>query len=738
MRSSDNFPPFFWAGSILVLMALVKNIAASGDDCTPPGRSDLKCTILPTQACKDRDDSLYVPAQPNDYPNSARDLKIDQYQFLHTNGKYYTRLNITFKGPDSVDLLYVKAFEVKLTIMSGGRAGTFLCRILNLTAANITDVNSMVQTKFSLFGLTVMQNTQYLVNVRSLPEPSTTNSDAKDIYKYINTPSAEIQKVDINNTANWAFFIETVFDERELTVSFSKPPEEYKFTQFLVQLIRHDIVKDKKVAVKREVTGDYSVVFEKINLLIPGLYQVAVEPYLNRKCPCKMNGRCESCSISITSEFNITFGIGTEAPIATTVQSSWPSSTVNTPGQPVSEPSTMSTQAPAGLGLLLGVSIPVTIILVALLVVVIIFLYRRCESEDHCPIIKSQKEPLQSDGPDDFYCSNVNGVPVKSPGRSQTPPMPIALNTSTTILLLYYADDESHKRAVFCLADFLEGHCSMKVFLHDRCTNDISSKGQDNWVVEKIKMVDWIVILNSEGAYEQYKLITKPCQQDSYILSDMFLCAIKMLDRYTDVYKHKFISAYFPYTNKKDLILQFTPKGIHYKLMDDLEQFFLRVNNYEKYNKNEVIDAAIANSREYYFTEPGRQLREIMNWKMKHTSGTSGEADVEHQNNFDSGIESGFKNHPFGNFKANVKNLKPEGLFDPNWGDGDDDSSGSLRDPDSLSCGSIGSAGRAEFDKFYRDCPVNGLYTDYQGMTRPNYQQEANDIDVSSIVPMDI
>ncbi|XP_064619557.1 uncharacterized protein LOC135482998 [Lineus longissimus] len=535
-------------------------------------RPNMKCAVLNTKACRARPTATYRASKSGYYPGSPRDLKVDTYLKYNPADKIlYPVVNISFKGPDDATLIFVKGFEVTLMIASGEHASWELaiCRLFDLSAANITndDVVTSSQIEFSYKGCfsLLRKKTTYRVRVRSLPEPTTINSPAKDVAVYIDTPVPTAPVIDSRNSANWAFFIQTVIDNNQLKVSFSKPPYKFKFTRFRVSLIRYTTNEEgeqiPKLVTEQEVQTS-PVVFK---VRCPGLYAVWVEPidtYLlkKKKCLCKLDGQCASmCLISRTrSPINITTA-GPSCPGANLPKTTSTASNTNVPD---TGPLTLN---------ILGVSISATCGLIVVFVLVFVFCRRRWKSGGDAPTLRPLIDSSKTHfNPDCCLRSRTINERTKQTGMPpslyKSNPLSMLTVTNKTLLLLYHAGSLAHKNVVFLFANFLTCHCCMEFILHDRCAIEIGLKGKDNWVVEKFVAVDWIVIINSTGAFEQLRNNSDMIQTEAHILNDMFSCAITMLDRFSDKLKNNCISVYFPYTDKKKLIRQFTPKGIHYEL----------------------------------------------------------------------------------------------------------------------------------------------------------------------------
>jgi len=136
------------------------------------------------------------------------------------------------------------------------------------------------------------------------------------------------------------------------------------------------------------------------------------------------------------------------------------------------------------------------------------------------------------------------------------------------------------------------------------------------WLLQQIREVDNIIIINSEGGTRRYNAWGTHSYQKKSIhdtpADDMFLPAIKAFQAecYSIKKKHKFYRVYFPYCRKEDVIdLEL---GQTYELMSHIDSLFLRIHDKSKASPYGIAFVKNINRHEYTSSPEGQKLAQAI------------------------------------------------------------------------------------------------------------------------------
>ncbi|KAL5013639.1 hypothetical protein ScPMuIL_007909 [Solemya velum] len=149
-----------------------------------------------------------------------------------------------------------------------------------------------------------------------------------------------------------------------------------------------------------------------------------------------------------------------------------------------------------------------------------------------------------------------------------------------SVLLLYAYDCVAHEKVVSSLAGFLIESCNCNVHLDLFEEQIILERGLDDWLIEKLQEVDYILVLCSIGARLRCsKKRTRFKTEDNRSLPDYFAVAVDYVseklrvERAKGMPMTKFIVGYMDYSTASDIPHQLEA-GTKFCLMKDIENLY--------------------------------------------------------------------------------------------------------------------------------------------------------------------
>ncbi|XP_059166711.1 uncharacterized protein LOC131948975 [Physella acuta] len=198
------------------------------------------------------------------------------------------------------------------------------------------------------------------------------------------------------------------------------------------------------------------------------------------------------------------------------------------------------------------------------------------------------------------------------------------------VLMLYAYDCPIHERVVAALAGFLMEACGVTVTLDLLEEHDITERGVDDWLVERLQEADYIMVVCSLGGRLRCsKKRVKFKTDERQVLPDYFAVAVDYVaekmraERQKGLDMNKFITAYMEYSTRSDIPPQLET-AFQFCLMKDVHKLHLHLNaqgpdndkgdsasqtstcenHYHETEVGAVLKATIEQAREYFRENP--------------------------------------------------------------------------------------------------------------------------------------
>lgn len=219
-------------------------------------------------------------------------------------------------------------------------------------------------------------------------------------------------------------------------------------------------------------------------------------------------------------------------------------------------------------------------------------------------IYKSRRAAL-SYGHNEIFDSLERDVAVEVDGKCQP-----------VVLLLYSNDCALHERVVVSLAEFLMEACGVTVALDLFEENEITERGVDDWLIDRLQEADYIMVLCSLGARLRCSKKNVKFKPDSrHILPDYFSVAVDYVaekmraERQKGLSMHKFVTTYVEYSTRSDIPPQLETAS-QFCLMKDIHKLHIHLNTQgPDTDKSETISQSSTCENHYHETETGAVLK---------------------------------------------------------------------------------------------------------------------------------
>ncbi|KAL4224935.1 hypothetical protein ACF0H5_015631 [Mactra antiquata] len=624
---------------------------------------DLPCTLhrFSGVACLPDTLNLEFPGMyqtnTSNFPGMPGSLDISaKYKYFALRDLYKPEINLTFTPPQSGAKNYVKGFEIFRT----SSEPDISCYILDLS--NVTwndDINELsTQFRLELFPLKYRFNSFTLY---ALPKQQKKDEVYdQHIIKYVELP----EYVDGRKAGSWKASVYKTENNNEgsINVTIDPPPEEFGFTRFEYTLLdaTTGIIHDQYLLDKLSV--EFKELYENHT------YKVWVKPFdpyyqtMDKdQCLCLDADElaCQPCTTTTTRSFlyHYTGPPKTQPPVTiTTTRKETPRPTKPLTSEPDEVKSTTSINVPiepegvsdvkvafAIIGSLLGIG---------LIVGIAGFLYyRRCRSSFEHDIKDNNKQYPGNDGVLPVVNPGFNGGSVNIiPNNSHSEKM--KFEKVPKLVLLYEEDHGFHRQVVQHFAMYLQQHCHCAVMC-------VEWQLDAPWVHEDIEQADYIVIVNSEGAYQSYiaqyglrgsrdlkgsPKVSKQMSNINSIRNKFFLD-----ERYDNV-----VMVYFEYTDEQFVIPDICP-GYKYKLLKHFTDFLLHIHKLRRTDNLSLYDLPLDGS---FNKKPvGQLLLEAMNkatqyqhdnpnWIKKKMAYNRMTSHTSEESQFDSGLPEDWNRIP--------------------------------------------------------------------------------------------
>ncbi|KAM4722422.1 interleukin-17 receptor D [Rhinophrynus dorsalis] len=184
------------------------------------------------------------------------------------------------------------------------------------------------------------------------------------------------------------------------------------------------------------------------------------------------------------------------------------------------------------------------------------------------------------------------------------------------VFICYSSKDcQKHVNVIQCFAYFLQDFCGCEVSLDLWENLKICKDGQKEWLKQKIKEAQYIIIVCSKGMkyfVDKKKRKQKGVNQESG-KGEIFVSAMAMITEKLSSAEEgseelsKFITVYFDYSNENDIpgVLDITKK---YKLMDHLPQLYYHLYSKELSLQDPDQYPTNISKRNYFRSKAGRSL----------------------------------------------------------------------------------------------------------------------------------
>uniref|UniRef100_A0A2C9LV25 SEFIR domain-containing protein n=1 Tax=Biomphalaria glabrata TaxID=6526 RepID=A0A2C9LV25_BIOGL len=187
------------------------------------------------------------------------------------------------------------------------------------------------------------------------------------------------------------------------------------------------------------------------------------------------------------------------------------------------------------------------------------------------------------------------------------------------VLLLYAYDCSIHQQVVMALAGFLMEACGITVSVDLMEEQEITDKGIDDWLVDRLQDADYIMVLCSLGARlrcSKKGVRFKPdCHQ---LLPDYFAVAVDYVaekmraEKQKGLSVNKFLTAYMDYSTRSDIPPQLETAS-QFCLMKDIHKLHMHFNTQGPDSaKADSVSQSSTCENHYHETETGAVLKAIL------------------------------------------------------------------------------------------------------------------------------
>ncbi|KAL3852986.1 hypothetical protein ACJMK2_016583 [Sinanodonta woodiana] len=244
-----------------------------------------------------------------------------------------------------------------------------------------------------------------------------------------------------------------------------------------------------------------------------------------------------------------------------------------------------------------------------ILIIIVTLLYR---------LYKKRRRRQENTGSSDRYPSLQRSVSVDLE-QKQAP----------TVLLLYSFDSSAHEKVVSSLAGFLIETCNCNVHLDLFEEQIIHDRGLDEWLIEKLQEVDFVIVLCSIGARlccskkkVRFKLETTRTLPDYFAVALDYVAEKMRAERSKGLPLTNFIVLYMDYSTASDIPHQLE-MATKYCLMRDIDRLFCHLhglngeptkdgapypgiseNNYMESEMGKELQVSIESAKEYFRSNP--------------------------------------------------------------------------------------------------------------------------------------
>ncbi|XP_060581366.1 uncharacterized protein LOC132737981 [Ruditapes philippinarum] len=555
-------------------------IRYTGEECSPENMLK-KFPFYETSTAK-------FPGKPGSFEADA------SYKFYPKYNKWYPAVNLTFTMPQNAGKNYVKGFEVTRYESSN----TISCYILDLS--NITwDENSLTEldTLFWLYMWPLNPNPLPLYRFELYTLPKQENrEDRFDHYLNLNIEFQGYTSSSTETARDWRSTISLSKNNNAgtINVTIATPPTKFGFTLF-----EYSLLDNKSGSIlKSENSRQHWHVFTGVTT---GSYKIWVIPVRDGSfCPCKEESVCKSCITTSTTGFFFNY-TGTVPSTTTTLLPVNVPVTKPTGSEVITEKRTEKSSPGESVTLTdaykrsttesneisdtkVAFAIVGSIVGLALAVIIPgIIYYSRCRNNggekivrngDHPDLDGSPVLPGKNPGYADEIASimtfpnSIHGINNGNAEKKQ-------LTKKPKLCLLFEDDHQYHRAVVNHFATFLQQHC--------QCISMCVEWQLDApWVHEDLDQADFIVIVNSEGAYSSY--MARYGQKNSSLTVNQSPMTRRMSsinsvrnnflrdERYDNI-----LMIYFDYTDEKFIIPDICP-GFKYRLLKHFPDFLLHIH----------------------------------------------------------------------------------------------------------------------------------------------------------------
>ncbi|CAG2239624.1 unnamed protein product [Mytilus edulis] len=573
-----------------------------------------------------REDGLY-PDKP-----SLFDLIPIEEKWTSSGKQYmYPGVNVTFKVPPNASFKTVKGFEL---IGRTTNPDETRCFVFSFNGSLLNASTKDVKIQFKIWAIIVQIETFFDFEVFSLPKPPENELDGMSITKTVTmNPRFDLSKPSADWITTISFYPSSI--DKLIYIRFVEPPQQYNFTQFVIKLWELDQSNNDVKVVKDVTISQYEYYFHDVP---PGRYKVKVEPKSTfQECFClNSNGLCVSCARTTTRPIIIE---NSTTNTVTGPDTSFPTST-NTLSPVVggSDGGTDSPNAEKVVAVVFG------IILGLLLVGILAFIAYSNRRKKH-DSEKIETDPFEDNAPPTSYLTIEPTFDQTGSTENAYHINPEDLVKIPTVYIVCAEDHQYHVNAVEAFARFLDSHCQCKVVYAPWCLHEYLD-GKFRWVINTIEKADFVVIVNSELSYHQFKswknkgdkLWKSPDGSQTF---DLYMSSVSQITkRILNVNNHfKCIIVHFNYTANEFSLDELCtgaeyqiPKHIH-ELMCQIHQMDNRRAGYD----NIGFFADLIGS-----TADGQHLSTCINWAANFEKQNPSWFNEYFENGeqFDSGISS--------------------------------------------------------------------------------------------------
>lgn len=183
-----------------------------------------------------------------------------------------------------------------------------------------------------------------------------------------------------------------------------------------------------------------------------------------------------------------------------------------------------------------------------------------------------------------------------------------------TVLLLYAYDCGAHEKVVSALAGFLIETCNCNVHLDLFEDQIIQERGLDDWLVDRLQEVDFIMVLCSIGARlrctkKRVRFKSEACRRipDYFAVAVDYVAEKMRVERTKGLPMSRFIMAYMDYSTVNDIPHQLE-MGSKFCLMKDIKKLFCHLHGINGEPTKEGLEYPGINDKSYDTSELGTEL----------------------------------------------------------------------------------------------------------------------------------